>query len=222
VTRTTKETEVKRVRILSLLTALSAVGVLAFAATASAETGETYLCKTKPSNHICREAYPVGTAIKAKLASGTTLQIKDEYGTFLLDTCTNSELNFSLTSQGKSEAGLLNQYFAVSGCTEPTYAYRWESPERSTWPVAHIANTDNGRGYGRTELEFKSNLWAGWCRYQMTEAEMVGGTEAQIRAYGGYGYQVYGAVQGEGSCIPKIRLYGTYNITTPTPLYVEE
>jgi hypothetical protein len=217
---------VKRISILSLSVAVAALATLAISTTGASAS----LCKNKGVSHSCsiESYYPGNTVIRGTLAS-EALVLTDQYGLPMLS-CTGSEFEEYIVGPlyAGNTTSLGHKKFTVSGCSTPVApsipVTAHIPPGEPFTRIINFAGTDNGRWWGRGELAFR--WWAAGvnCNYQLTEGELIGGSPAQVRYNKGAAYLLpsSGGLESSDECPhPVAKVTGTYNITSPTPLYVE-
>lgn len=212
----------RRFSLLAVVVAASLLGALAIAATSASAT---VLCKKAPSNHYCgyENIYPNGTKLQAKLKPSTAVSIQTEGE--VLGSCSSSSFDATVNGVGGlgESASAEVTAFSFSECkrsisvmkNDPMYNgyldFRWTS-ETHTGGVFHLAN-----------LQINLAAWGApnqLCYYQLTGLHpIVSGETPQIDYKGSTMLKLSGS---SWLCPQEVTFDATYNLTTPTPLYIEK
>ncbi len=208
----------------SILATLVVTGLLGVAALGAGSASATVLCKTAATENNCstEDTYPVGTEIQAELAPNTKLTIGTKSGQFL-NSCTSAEIG--LTVSGEGNEGTLNaetDEYSISGCKNTLNIL----PSVNGTFIHWTPGTHGGDLYIINKVEMNlagQGMPTVWCYYDIWgPAKIVPGATPQIV----YGEGAEGIIVGLGSngflCPKRVDVRATYNITTPTPLYVEK
>jgi hypothetical protein len=202
---------------LKMLVAAAVVATALMAVTAGSASA-TVLCKT--NTNPCTEKYPVGTAIKATVATGTVIRMVDQIG-FEMDRCTRGTMNGKIVNAGSSTEAVTDQVpyfeFPFQECV-----VRLGNVNYSEISIQSIAGTVNGSlkwgGSNGLVLDYEPEASV-VCSYQ-SGSGAAGGT-----LKGGSAPVIELSIQltrVSGSCgASTAKLTGTYTVTTPTPIYVE-
>jgi len=208
------------------LAALLASALLAAVAFGATSASATVLCKKSPSNHLCgnENLYPAGTKIHTELAPNTTFRFAVVNGTSVLQ-CKTSTLDLTTDNSGNNYleeeilANTSNEGYTFGGCYEPVHA------SAARYNISWYRGTHAGRVWQETTFEMSTEFFNHWgynapCYYKQhgpTYPAMFGETQQIVYNKVPY-YAAYGS---HWSCPPELLLSGTYNIISPSPLYVE-
>ena len=200
----------KRISLLFATAAVSVVAVSALAAaSASAATPNGVLCKTAPISHECgASAYADGTNLSATLAPGTSILFMGPFGETRAS-CTES----SIAMEFKNHV-LFASSWSFSKCEGGTVTYHGQTLGL-LWKEGTDNATTQGSGAG---FAIYTNFLGGeeWDGFGGPGIELIGGAPAQLKFS-----------KAMMICTSSCQYYppvvtGTYNITSPTPLYVEK
>lgn len=204
----------RRFSLLAVVTAASLLGVLAIgSSTASAAV----LCKKSSANNYCgyENFYPKETTVHANLAAGTNFNMSTGTGGSFWFSCSSSAIDMTTKNVGGLEevVDTTTNEFALSGCTKAVSVVSWN------WGYFNWTAEKGGVASVFATIQAVSP-WSpsATCRYQVAgEGKVVGGNQlvySEAQAY---------EVPGNNFLCPKKPIFSaTYNITTPTPLYVEK
>lgn len=208
-----KEYQMKRIPLLAVVVAASLLGALALA-TASASA--TVLCKRATALNNCGYEYtwPKETAIKATLAPGTEAKMGwNSLGEWL--TCNKSEIEVVTKNAGSLGEKIEDQM------TKLTFGECKQRVDVTGLFQGWIEWTEGGNGKFSSWSRFRlygENVNYNTCEFQLFgPATLTGGTSATIKYKNANLY----LASGQENCPTKIQYTATYNVTSPTPLYVQ-
>jgi len=213
---------VKRISLLATVVAAALLGALVIGATSASAT---VLCKQSAFANYCgyENFYPKGTNIEASLAPGTEAKLVDSVGT-AYGKCKASSISMTL-----NVIGGLND---APGADVSAHSFGECSASMSSTPYSDLwfywtPETHGGTFWHGFVIETSlPKMWGltGQCRYNMAQkgetSQFVPGETPQM---------VYknlpGALEKSTShwaCDPVASFTATYNVSTPTPLYIEK
>lgn len=207
----------RRFSLLAFVVSASLLGALVIG---SASASATVLCKSAPAAHQCPpgDVYGLGTKIQWELAPETELVISTLSGGYI-NSCSSWKTDLTVGGlwEQLDEAGINENVFG--GCKYPIENQPSFNVSYFTWTSGTHAGTVSQVSVIRTSLGPIAPNYM--CRYVLSgPAKLVPGSAPQL-AFGedSYGYEA----NGNGFLCPKkVRFTATYNITTPTPLYLEQ
>jgi hypothetical protein len=203
--------------------ALLAVTALAATALANASSASaTVLCKTAPANHVCPvlDKYGVGTKITWKLKSNFTMK-----NGFTTIECTGGTLSSSIFDAGSENTRVQAEIsdLSFSGCGVASVSVL----NMGTVSIGWTSGTDDGTlkteknpvTGKQTEIKLKAGTTE--CVYggEITEnITVTGGSSPIVRLLNAPVPKLAGGIL----CANPAKWAGEYEITSPTPLYVEQ
>jgi hypothetical protein len=202
---------VKKFSLLAMVVTASLLGALAIGA---ASASATVLCKQAAAANNCapEDTYPEGTEVHAELAPTTFLYITEQNGT-LRNSCSASEMATTLGIQQFEYQRSAMTALSFGGCTtSPVTVERLGEPDFQWKPGTHGGHM---YGYG---VRIGFNYFGLACVYTFWgPGEIVPGASPKLV----YSYGELVRLSGSFICPYKMSISATYDITTPTPLYVE-
>jgi hypothetical protein len=207
----------KRISLLAVVVAASLLGALALA-TASASA--TVLCKRATALNNCgyEWTWPKETAIKATLAPGT--QVKLGWGSLGLGeylTCNQSEFGVVTANAGALNEDVTHKVTNVSfGECKQHFDVVFLGGGGIKW-------SEGGKGtfwsYSRIKLYSDTSPINATCTYLVLfgPAILTGGASPTLQ----YKNTTAALQEGQESCPSKLGYTATYNVTSPSPLYVQ-
>jgi hypothetical protein len=204
----------KNLKMLGLLAvAAAALMALIGASTASA----TVLCKNNLKTSSCSEPYAAETFLHGVLEGTTTFEMTNAE---VLGTCTQSTFQMRVENAGGAETPVSGPIPSFTwgikgeGCNQIT-----ETLRNGRLEITHISNTDDGTVKG-INTEVTLAIFGTDCIYGMGTGTdigtLTGGSPATLDV---------NAVLNEQEpkrflCPDDIRWTGSYEVTSPSPLYV--
>jgi hypothetical protein len=200
------------------LLVLSGLATVALLATIGAGTASaTKLCKNIASTLTCSEPYPAETQIHAVLKGPAVLE--DTLGN-QLDKCTVSTFQYRVENAGGAQATVAGPISSLTwgskgeGCEWVT-----ETVRSGRLEVHQIVNTDNGK-VTSSNLEVTDFVsFLGDCIYGTGSGiefgTLTGGSPATLDVNA-----VLTRVGGSAFCPSTAHFTATFEVTSPTPLYV--
>jgi hypothetical protein len=203
----------KQVKRIYLAMAIAAISVVAVSALASASASATVLCNWAPVYHECGPSgiYGAGTEVKASLVPGTEARFHTKEGTTLVS-CADSTLNTTTTSSTGGNIPSTVSTYTFSSCSTGGITVVRPGAQSFTW----IEGTHNGVAVGQNEMSL-STLF-GKCRVLLGGfGEVIGGSAPRIV------YRAGEVTRLDYSLCPRVTAFtAQYNVTSPTPLFVEQ
>lgn len=203
----------KRVSILAVL----AVAALALTATVGAGSASaTALCSSAPATYHCPvdDTYRKGTEITSSLAPGTEVTFATEGGE-VVNKCSSSTFNMAITNGGGEGPVEGTPSIAFGSCTKPVTVGTMVGKQRINW------RKETHNGALSPGPNFTMEVFGISCTYQFnfTGPTLFGGASPTIS----YNKESLFKVTGSSFFCPSpLRETATYNISSPTPLYVEQ
>lgn len=214
----------KRLSLLATVVAAALLGALVIGATSASAT---VLCKQAPVNNYCgaENIYPKGTSIQATLAPGSEVKFATATG-LAYGRCSASAIDMTVSKSGGlgEEVQAVVNAHSFGECAAPIQVY--DHPAEFDY-MAGIRWTEGTHGGTiRSSTWFETNLPKAWgipgqCIYDISaQVPIVPGANPQIAYKNSRAILIH--LQSHWACDSEVFVTGTYNISTPTPLYVEK
>ncbi|HMJ72790.1 MAG TPA: hypothetical protein VK471_05415 [Solirubrobacterales bacterium] len=188
-----------------LTTAALAIAATGAGSAVAYSTTPGVFCSSAPASHECgSSAYPTGTEIKSTLSE--KLQFKTTGGTTIME-CWGSTFNMAVAEKLSNPAATA---WTFQSCSTSFTMLRL-APGELKW----IEGTNNGELWNGGELRISFMGLNCYFRPQ-GPFEVIGGSSPKIKVKG------FAVGLSEGFCPSSAVMSGQYDISTPTPLYVEK
>jgi hypothetical protein len=203
-----------------LATAITAslVGALVIAP-ASASANYSVLCSvtTNPTCPIA-STYPVGTEVKSELAPGSVAKVTDAFG-IVQASCSKSQIDVTLKQkiEAREDQRVDPKTFTYSECANPIKVVS------NGGGILNWTEGFNGKLSYWNQIELYVPAFARNCRFELWGPPTLTGGTSPVLTYTKASLLAVGSPEST-FCDPnmygKLYFYGTYNVTTPKPIYV--